>query len=298
MAKGTELSNRLRAGMVVLGIILLAMTADILWMGRDVLFTIVFAVAMVVAFNEFCNLCEAWGIRTFRVLGSIACLGMLALHWMSLPNVLPRGQELSPGVRDAGMVVLLFGVFLRQAFIKDAKDALPAVGMTLLGVLYICFLPSFLIRIRHLGGADWLVTGHNLMVAVVFISKISDVGAYFFGKRFGRIKLIPRISPGKSIEGAVFGLVCSVGMAFGFRALDVLPWNAWETLAFGLLIGTTGQCGDLLESIFKRSGQHKDSGATLPGYGGVLDVVDSLVASAPAAYLFLRVVGGLRMGTG
>jgi len=297
LAARSDLSRRLRSALVLLAVVALGLNLDAFWLRRDACFAAVVALIVALTYSEFCNLCEARGIRTFRVLGTVGCLGLFVLHWLTLPNVLSR--PLPRSVLDAGLVVLIFAVFLRQAFIKDARDALPAVGMTLLGVLYLWFLPSFMLRIRHLGGADWLVTGHNLFVALVFVAKISDVGAYFFGRKFGRTKLIPRISPAKSLEGALFGLASSVGMAFALWGLGALPRiTAQEALAFGLLVGVTGQCGDLLESIFKRSGGHKDSAKLLPGYGGLLDVMDSLIISAPPAYLFLRLVGGLRMGTG
>ncbi len=318
MAERTELGSRLRSGALLLGVIAAGLAADVFWIKRDVCFFLIVAVTMALAYNEFCNLCEAWGIRAFRIFGIVGCLGLLTLQWFTLPHwrpapgggwmpLLADSYENARPLLDAGVIVLIFAMFLRQAFIKAAKDALPAVSMTLLGIIYIWFLPGFLLRIRHLGGDEWLYTGHGLFVAIVFVSKVADVGGYFFGERFGRHKLIPRISPAKSIEGAAFGLAASVAMAFGLWALDILPhstpggapaFGAWETLAFGLLVGGTGMCGDLLESIFKRSGGHKDSSRMLPGYGGVLDVVDSLIISAPPAYLFLRLVAGLTMAGG
>ncbi len=315
MAARTDLGKRLRAALILLAFIAGSLSADIYIFRRDVGLLMLIALAMGFAYNEFCNLCESWGTRAFRGFGVIGCVVLLLVQWGTLPHcrVLDDGSwaplfadtyHQARPVLDVAVIVAIFVVFLRQAFIKDAKDALPALGMTILGAIYCWYLPGFLFRIRHLGGEDWLATGHGLLIAVIFVSKIADVGAYFFGKKFGRHKLIPRISPGKSIEGAIFGLVCSVGMAFALWGLGVLPetrpdgWPAFgiaETVAFGLLVGGTGMCGDLFESILKRSGGHKDSSRMLPGYGGVLDVVDSVIISAPPAYLFLRLVTGLTM---
>ncbi|MHC4915485.1 MAG: phosphatidate cytidylyltransferase [Planctomycetota bacterium] len=315
MAGRTELARRLRAAAVLLALMTGALYADIYLLGCDVGLMVLGAVTLAFAYNEFCNLCEAYGIRPFRVFGMVGCIFLLFLQWATLPtwsfDAAGAGRPLFWGdyekaraVLDGAAVLVIFVMFLRQAFIKDSRDALPALGMTLLGVIYCWFLPSFAFRIRHLGGRNWLITGHNLLIALIFVSKIADVGAYFFGKKFGRHKLIPRISPAKSIEGAVAGLACSVAMAFALRAIGVLPvlgpggrlaFGAAETVAFGLLVGGTGMCGDLFESILKRSGGHKDSSRMLPGYGGVLDVVDSVIISAPPAYLFLRMVTGLTM---
>jgi len=143
------------------------------------------------------------------------------------------------------------------------------------------------------------------------------VGAFEVARRAGFEQVITfdmggtstdvSLCPGQiqeTMEGAVAGLVCSVAMAFGLRAIGVLPvvgpggraaFGIAETVAFGLLVGGTGMCGDLFESILKRSGGHKDSSRMLPGYGGVLDVVDSVIISAPPAYLFLRLVTGMTM---
>jgi phosphatidate cytidylyltransferase len=315
LAGRTDLFKRLRAALVLLAIIAASLNADLFLFGRDLGFLLLCTVAMAFAYNEFCDLCESRGTRPFRGFGIIGCIVLLFVQWGTLPHcrVLPDGAwaplfahnyDLARPVLDAAVIVAIFVVFLRQAFIKDARDALPALGMTILGAIYCWYLPSFLFRIRHLGGEDWLITGHGLLVATIFVSKFADVGAYLFGRKFGRHKLIPRISPGKSIEGAVFGLACSVAMAFALWGLGLLPavrpdglpaFGITETVAFGLLVGGTGMCGDLFESILKRSGGHKDSSRMLPGYGGVLDVLDSVIISAPPAYLFLRLVTGLTM---
>jgi phosphatidate cytidylyltransferase len=291
-----ETLRRTRAALVMLAVVAAALWADYHWLQGDILFSVVLSVATVWAYSEFCDICEAWGIKPFRVWGMAGCLALLWLHWMTLPHSLSAPRQLPRGVLDAGLVILIFAVFLRQGFVKETHDALAAVSMTLLGVLYLWFLPSFLVRIRHLGGAEWLSVGNGLLISTVVLSKISDVGAYFVGRHFGRHKLIPRISPAKSVEGAVAGLASSVGAAYACSALGLLPGiPGWAVPAFGLVAGLAGQCGDLMESLFKRSGGVKDSGAAVPGYGGILDVIDSLLITAGPAYFFLRFFGGLEM---
>jgi len=268
-----------------------AFCADLFWRRDDLFLQVILSVVTFLAYWEFCDLCESWGVKVFRVLGAVGCVAMVWLHWLTLREI----GVLPPEALEAGLVVFIFAVFLRQGLIHENRDALPAVAMTLLGVLYLWFLPGFLVKIRHLGGdGHWLSVGNGLLIGTIAVSKMSDVGAYLCGSLIGRTKLIPRISPAKTVEGSACGLLFSVGTAFACSALGLLGGVKGPALvvAFGLLVGLASQCGDLLESIFKRSGGLKDSGRLLPGYGGILDVLDSLLISAPPAYLFLWLVGG------
>jgi CDP-diglyceride synthetase len=294
---GSETPRRALAAVGIVAVVGGALAADFFWARRDVLLTVVLTVATVLAYGEFCDMCESWGAKPFRIWGMAGCVGLLWLHWLAMSGIVERA--LGVQLLEAGVVLVAFAVFLRQAFIAESRDALPAVGMTLLGVLYLWFLPCFLVRIRHLElpGTDWLLVGNSLLISTVVLCKISDVGAYFVGRRFGRHKLIPRISPAKSVEGSVAGLAASVGAAYACSALGILPGlRGWMVPVFGLLAGATSQCGDLLESLFKRSGGVKDSGSTFPGYGGILDVIDSLLITAAPAYFFLRFAAGLELG--
>jgi phosphatidate cytidylyltransferase len=114
--------------------------------------------------------------------------------------------------------------------------------------------------------------------------KFTDIGAYFTGKSIGRHKLIAWLSPGKTWEGLIGGLLVAalVGAACAPFLVEV-EW--WQGLIFGAIFGFVGQCGDLLESLMKRDAEVKDSGNTIPGFGGVLDVIDSPLVTAPVAYL-------------
>jgi phosphatidate cytidylyltransferase len=125
---------------------------------------------------------------------------------------------------------------------------------------------------------------------ILLCVKFTDIGAYFGGRALGRHKLIPWLSPGKTWEGLFFGLLtaAAVGAAFSFfigteRENFHLPW--WKGAIFGAVIGGIGQLGDLLESMMKRDADVKDSGSMIPGFGGVLDVIDSPLLAAPFAYL-------------
>ncbi|APJ03168.1 phosphatidate cytidylyltransferase [Silvanigrella aquatica] len=115
---------------------------------------------------------------------------------------------------------------------------------------------------------------------------MGDTGAYFIGSRFGKHKLIPKISPKKSVEGAAGGLFFSGITALLLNYFFNLPFPAWYAILIGICMGIAGQIGDLMESAFKRAGGYKDSGNLLPGHGGFLDRIDSLILGIPVAFLF------------
>jgi phosphatidate cytidylyltransferase len=115
---------------------------------------------------------------------------------------------------------------------------------------------------------------------------MGDTGAYFIGSRFGKHKLIPKVSPKKSVEGAIGGLLFSGLTAFLLTYFFKLPFPPWYSIMVGVCMGIAGQIGDLMESAFKRAGGYKDSGNLLPGHGGFLDRIDSLILGIPVAFFF------------
>ena len=123
-----------------------------------------------------------------------------------------------------------------------------------------------------------------IILDILLMVKFTDIGAYFGGKALGRRKLIPWLSPGKTWEGLACGLLAAgaVGIAFTPQ-ISQLTW--YKALIFGILIGAVGQLGDLFESMMKRDAEVKDSGRLIPGFGGILDVIDSPLLAAPFAYL-------------
>jgi phosphatidate cytidylyltransferase len=157
-------------------------------------------------------------------------------------------------------------------------------GRQLQGVLLIGIPLSAAILIRDgADGAVWLL----LVLTVVFAG---DIGAFYAGKRFGRHKLLPGVSPKKTVEGAVGGLAANL-LIGGVVKIIFLPSLNWhESLPFFLLLGAAGQAGDLFESAFKRAAGVKDSGTILPGHGGVLDRIDALLFALPLAYFFKKFI--------
>jgi phosphatidate cytidylyltransferase len=123
------------------------------------------------------------------------------------------------------------------------------------------------------------------LLMFVFVVKSADIGAYSFGTLFGKHKFSPNISPGKTWEGMAGAVAAAVIVAIGFaRSFDIM--FLWAATAFGLCFAFIGQLGDLAESMMKRDAEKKDSANKVPGFGGVLDIIDSPLVAAPFAYLF------------
>jgi phosphatidate cytidylyltransferase len=186
---------------------------------------------------------------------------------------------------------------------RNNGSAIYNLGGTLFGVIYMGlfaasligireFYPSSLIEPREFGFSfkDQYNTGGILIISILASIWICDSAAYYGGTALGKHKLFPRVSPNKSWEGALFGFVFSVltMIAAKFIVLDFLDWNT--IIALGVIVGIIGQLGDLVESLFKRDAQVKDSSNIIPGHGGVFDRFDSLLLTAPVVYLYLTYV--------
>ncbi|MGD9611621.1 MAG: phosphatidate cytidylyltransferase [Kiritimatiellia bacterium] len=254
------------------------------------------ALAAVMAL-EFYHLMSAGGVANFRAYGTLGVVALVFVTWWTgVRNGAP-----ADGSWDAVVLFLVtIGIFIRQFPQKDNPHPLRTIGGTLFGVLYVGLLWNFLTKLllfgRPLdfaGGIYW--PGRWLLLYAVFAAKFTDIGAYLVGCSCGRHKLIPRISPGKSWEGVFGGIL--VGTAVG----TAFVWGLRETLAplgltwtraipLGIVLSVCGVVGDLTESLFKRAANVKDSGGVVPGMGGILDVLDSILFTAPAVYLFLRLV--------
>ncbi|UCD49153.1 MAG: phosphatidate cytidylyltransferase [Phycisphaerales bacterium] len=160
--------------------------------------------------------------------------------------------------------------------------ALANCGATSLAVAYLGGLGAFVLAVRVEFGL-WQVL---MLMCVV---KASDIGAYTFGKLFGKHKFSPRVSPGKTWEGLAGAMGVALGVSLAFAALfGTMSW--WQAMIFGPAFAVIGQMGDLAESMMKRDAGQKDSSNRVPGFGGILDVIDSPLVAAPFGYLFFRLV--------
>ncbi len=195
-------------------------------------------------------------------------------------------------------------VLLAQMFYHATTRFFSNVGATILGMVYMGVVFHLIQRLALIeGGPEYYggeatVAGRGGMLLMLFLAscKLGDVTAYFGGRAFGRHKMVPRISPAKTWEGFAFSFVGSIGGAYLFTWLLHMyyapgPFNGWwQPLVWGLVLGPFGVAGDLAESCMKRDAAVKDSGASLGGFGGFLDIYDALVLAAPVAYLLALVL--------
>ncbi len=184
-------------------------------------------------------------------------------------------------------VAILMAAFLSQSLqFRRPGQTMATIAGTILAVAYVGLLGSFMIQMRWFDGPY-----HGLipLAALVATAKGSDIGAYTMGRIAGRNKLWPRLSPNKTIEGAIGGLFFGVFGSLLVSAVAKFTLHApcldWpEAVGFGLVIAPAAQLGDLMESMIKRDCAVKDASSSVPGFGGVLDVLDSLLFAAPVAY--------------
>jgi len=220
---------------------------------------------------EFFSLIEKKGIYIYKYFG-------MAIGIMIPLSIIFR-FELTKSWELLFIVLALVSLFILQFKRPDNSQAIVGISTTLFGIVYISFFFSFLIKIRY------LPQGQGYLIAILLITKSSDIGAYLIGSKFGKHKLIPRISPNKSVEGSLGGLVFSSATAVVGRAF--LGFSYVHAALLGLALGILAELGDLSESLIKRDCKVKDSGILFPGMGGVLDLIDSLLFTAPVFYFYM-----------
>jgi phosphatidate cytidylyltransferase len=283
----SELTRRILFGVVAAPIAL-----AILFAGGAALAGLL-AIASAIAAWEFYRIARAAGHTPLADLGSaIAGLVPLAVHAYYLRLIEPRFAYF------AMVVLLLLAVAIWAR--GSAGHPLGAVATTVLGILYTACTLSFAYALRYheyaVGGMMWgripISAGGVLLALPVLLTWATDIGAYAVGRTVGGPKLIPAVSPGKTISGAVGGVVFSVIVTMVYvpyvlRPVAQLAMRPMSLVVFGVIVSVAGQVGDLVESLLKRDAGVKDSGTLLPGHGGVLDRVDSLLFVLPTAQLLL-----------
>lgn len=185
-------------------------------------------------------------------------------------------DALLPGVL-AGLFIFFFAGTLR----KDFRDAVMDTAIKTLGIAYIAIPLSYVILLRNLEQGRWW------LLFILFAIWASDTFAYLTGKTIGRHKLSPYVSPNKTVEGAIGGLAGAAIAGYVMNKYLALGMPITEAAALSVILGVIGIIGDLAESLLKRSAGVKDSGSVIPGHGGVLDRIDSLLFPVPFVYYFL-----------
>lgn len=242
----------------------------IVWGGRPFFFLIL-AIALTGLF-EFYQIVEARSTRSWAFLRLLMAAGLLLS--LSFPQTL-----------SLVIAALVMVSFLREMRRNDFPQAITNCALTIFGLFYIVGLLGHLVLLRNLEG------GLGLVLTVLFITWIGDSRALIVGKSWGKYKLFPRLSPHKTIEGVLGGvgsaILASFGAYFALRAVfGNVPFPLSHVFFLGFILGITGILGDLSESLLKRAARIKDSGKNIPGYGGILDIFDSLLFTAPVMYYY------------
>jgi phosphatidate cytidylyltransferase len=244
---------------------------------------VILAIVLPIATAEIAALFTPERVRPYRF---ISAVGSALLIFHAFLTQFPPFQKIATSSLAFIIVFIMLFAALRRAIRMQTQDAIVRMAGTVLATLYLGGLGWFLMAIRvkrSMGPQDFHGTTWTIL-SILLMVKFTDIGAYFGGRALGKHKLIPWLSPGKTWEGLFFGLLTAG--AVGAACAPWIPHVTWvKGFVFGVIIGGIGQLGDLLESLMKRDAEVKDSGALVPGFGGILDIIDSPLVAAPFAYL-------------
>jgi phosphatidate cytidylyltransferase len=279
---------------LLLGTLLIALVAALGWadMHSPRPGVWLFPLAVVVALAASGELLWMSRKREARPLPWVVYAGNLLIvvsNWF--PYVVPSGDGnawIYPSIAFAlGLGMALGGEMLRY---RKPGGVTERIAMAVLAQAYVGVLLTFVIQLRFLHGGAW---GIPALASLIIVVKMGDIGAYTVGRLVGRHKMAPVLSPGKTFEGAVGGIVFACAgawLALEWLLPAIVPqgsrpqWLAGGWPWFGVLVGLAGMLGDLAESLLKRDLGCKDSSPWMPGFGGVLDILDSILLAAPVAY--------------
>ncbi|WP_299368342.1 phosphatidate cytidylyltransferase [uncultured Porphyromonas sp.] len=271
-------TTRLISGTVYVALIVLALTLSMVW-GLWVLLS-VFAVAGIIEFNRLTGVNRPY---IFRIV-----LDCAAAVWL-LYATAQYGMAISHGIGIfLPYLLYLLYVVCRSTFLPH-QAMLPSLGNSVIGQLYIAVPLALTIRLTLVVDPFSSMTQYNglLLLAIFIFIWVNDTGAYLVGSRWGKRRLAPSISPKKSVEGSIGGLLLVLLSAVILRLL-LFPELSWlRILLIAVVVAIFGTIGDLFESSLKRRAGVKDSGKLIPGHGGILDRIDSLLLAVPAVYLLL-----------
>lgn len=287
------LRYRLISGIAIAGALLLGLFFLPVW----VVWLLLLVVASL-ALLEFYSMMDQAQMPVFRVFGLGCGLGLITSTFVTMG--LGYGGPDAPYLWETAVLAgTLLLIFVRQFPQKHNGKPLQTIGCTLLGIFYVSYLFNFITRLlffEEVGGIASRLpyTGRQILLYLVVVVKMTDIGAYTFGRLFGRQKMFPRLSPKKTWEGFAGGVVSAVVASLIFSivqrgAIGVVPLHWGHALVLGVLLALSGVVGDLFESLIKRASGTKDSSALIPGMGGLLDVLDSLLFGAPVLFLYTRV---------
>ena len=270
---------------ILTGVILIPIVVGLVWLGPPALVAACAAGVAMLAMLEFFDLSERMGLHAFRYWTFAAAAGIFYAQYSAglvethkfLGGSIIRGT--GPGISlDAVLVIFVFGTAaIGLGTRRPLHDILPGIAAGSAGLLFVALPFSYIVRTNEIEHV-----GRQLVLFTLCLMWAGDTAAYFAGKAFGHLPMAPALSPKKTWEGAFANLISSllVGLAFA-RWMQV---DATTMLIIAVLANIAGQVGDLIKSAYKRGAAVKDSGSLLPGHGGVLDRIDSLILASPVVW--------------
>ncbi len=240
---------------------------------QGTLLCVLISVLVIPAHFELSRLFAAKNLKLFAPVSIVASI-LLATCWYW-----PGLVGISPAIYLLSVCVFMFLALLLYQYISFGFSGVVAnCGANCFSILYLGLFGAFVLAVR-------IDFGPWPLLMFVFVVKSADIGAYAIGTPLGKHKFSPKISPGKTWEGMAGAVVVAVIVAILFAAaFDIMIWPL--AVIFGFCLAFLGQMGDLVESMIKRDAQQKDSSDIVPGFGGILDIIDSPLIAAPFAYLF------------
>jgi phosphatidate cytidylyltransferase len=271
--------------------VLIPIVVALVWYGPPALLAVLAAVVAIMALFEFFAIGDKIGLRAFKkwtyfgaalIFYAQYSQGLVETHTFSEGLSVIRNAATGVLSLDAAFLVFIFGCVAIGLFTRrPLLEVLPAIAISSAAILFIALPFSYILRINELEAV-----GKKLVLFTLVLVWAGDMLAYFVGKFLGRVKMAPALSPKKTWEGAVGNVVASVLVAVAFAR-----WIQIDTLtlvAIAVAANIAGQAGDLIESAYKRGASVKDSGAILPGHGGMLDRIDSLILAAPVVWILYQ----------
>jgi len=238
---------------------------------------------------EFYRAQEEKGHKVFKQSGFFCGMLVFANSWYFLIHHPGHARFVHFGL-ELVLVFAILGAFIRLVVRQEEHRApITTAALTVLGLMYVPFLFNFVALLAFMPGNP--EQNRFILIYLLAVTKFSDVGAYVVGSLIGRHKMIPRISPGKTWEGFAGAILTSLAISLGLtyamgERLQVLSFL--DSIVLGVLLPLISVVGDLAESVVKRDASIKDSGRTIPGIGGALDLIDSILFTAPVLYFYLQ----------
>jgi phosphatidate cytidylyltransferase len=260
---------------VITALIGVPIVFSIIWFLPKEFTAILIVIASLIMLSEYFNMMKLNFIEAFRLSGYALLLFIMSLFYFEVGDLLVY-------------VFIIPLVILMVLVIKDGEyDKLLMSGSySLIGILYIGLFSGYLILISNYKGGMG-ASGRELLIYLISVVWMSDTGAFFIGRYFGKHLMTVKLSPKKTVEGLIGGVVFGVAGGMVMRYILHGFVGYIESIFVSILLSLIGQLGDLVESFFKRAMKVKDSGHLLPGHGGVMDRMDALIFSAPFMYLYI-----------